>query len=136
MSDKAEVEESPNFINLDELGGDVAVTVQLGGIKHEMRDMTVEDFVWVQKEAKKAEKRSASEDPDEAEVDKAIDVIIRQFPTMTKEMLKAAKFRQLMGLINFLNKMGSAGSEEAVASARKTDEELVQEEEGKVIPTK
>lgn len=108
-------EEAAKFINLDDLT-DEKVVVQFNGVKHEMKQMTVADFVWVQKEAEKAKEKSESSEKEA--VDEMIDIIVRQFPSMKKEDLEQARIKQLMGLIGFLNDLGAKGAPEAVAKVK------------------
>lgn len=112
------------FINLDDLV-DEKVIVQFNGEKHEMKQMTVADFVWVQKEAAKVKSNVVSEDAESEAVDEMIDIIIRQFPTMTKDMLKAARIKQLMGLVSFMNNLGAVGAPGAVAAVKQEQVEGV-----------
>lgn len=98
------------FIDLDSVAPSVELTVKLGGKSHAMKPATVADFIANTKEIQKLGVNGDIE----AETEIVIGMLLRAFPTMTKDMLLALTLEQL----NQLNNAARAASgEEVVAEA-------------------
>lgn len=102
------------FLDLDALAPKEVVRIKLNGKEHEMKQMTVEDFIWASKEADAREKDE--NDPGQM-IDMMIEVLARQFPSVTKEDFRSMGFNKLAALLDFTRKLASEGSEAAVAEA-------------------
>ena len=102
------------FLDLDALTPKEVIKIKFNGKEHEMKQMTVEDFIWATSEA---ELRSEDADNAEAMIGAMIDVLSRQFPSVEKEDFRSMSFDKLSALLDFTRKLASEGSEAAVAEA-------------------
>jgi len=115
-------EKEVKFLDLDALAPKEVFKIKLNGKEHEMKQMTVEDFVWASKEA---EERGNASDP-LTMVGTMIDVLQRQFPTIDKEEFKKLGFDKLAAILDFTRKVAEEGADSAIQEAA---------EEGKVTMT-
>src|SRR5210317_2563167 len=116
-------EKQVKFLDLDALATKEIIRIKLNGKDHEMKQMTVEDFVWATKEA---EIRDGDETDPSKMINMMIEVLGRQFPTIEDQEFRSMGFDKLAALLDFTRKIASEGSEEVVAEAAA---------EGKVVMT-
>lgn len=98
------------FLDLDAVDLPTILVIKLGGEEHPLVPVTVEAFVANTKALQKMGR--ATEGDLAAEVDIVIDIILRAFPTMTREML------QKMPLANLNKLMGVAQSNDGTDSVK------------------
>ena len=101
------------FLDLDALAPKEVFRIKLNGKEHEMKQMTVEDFVWATKEA---EMRENSGSPVEM-ISMMIDVLKRQFPTIEEDEFRGIGFEKLAAILDFTRKVAEEGSEAAIQEA-------------------
>ena len=102
------------FLDLDALAPKEVFRIKLNGKEHEMKQMTVEDFVWATKEA---EARQDEDGDPAAMLRMMIDVLQRQFPSIDKEEFKELGFDKLAAILDFTRQVAEEGSEAAIAEA-------------------
>jgi hypothetical protein len=101
------------LLNLDEYGEVETLTIQLNGKEHKLQEMTVADFIWVQKEIKRQESMK-----DEVAVfESLVDMLHRQFPTIERHELEGMPMGKLRKLMDFVNSIAQQGAEGAIAAA-------------------
>jgi hypothetical protein len=101
------------FLDLDAFAPKEVFKIKLNGQVHEMKQMTVEDFAWASKEA---EVRADAEDP-MTMVATMVEVLGRQFPTMSEEDFKGMSFEKLAAILDFTRQVAEEGSEAALKEA-------------------
>lgn len=97
------------LLNLDELPVSVERTIVLNGKRHEMKPMSVGEFIAQQKLAKELEGNTDAAKEFEA----VIGMVNKSFPTMKREELEALSFDKLRAIFDFL----SEKAEESAAAA-------------------
>jgi len=103
------------FLNLDELKAPEEVVVKLNGQEHQLKEMSVADFIWAQKNLKKLE-----EVEDEGQqILTLIEVLHRMFPTIPKNELENLGLAKLNALADFAIQVGMQGAEETIKEAEK-----------------
>lgn len=100
---------SAKFLNLDELTTPKKV-LTLNGKTHEMKEVSVGEFIEVVKEAEKLEQQKLTIS-DQVQI--TVDSIQRAFPTIEREELEALKFDQLTAVFKFIQDELETGAEEA-----------------------
>lgn len=98
---------STKFLNLDELAPAVAVTVKLDGTDHQLKEMNVEDFAWVQSKMKTLEKGGESGEYLTA----LCEMINRSFPTISVERMRSLSLNKLEKLLEFTLNLATQGAE-------------------------
>ncbi len=103
-------------LNLDQLVGTIR-TVTLDGVEHPLVDMTVEDFLIAQKEAKELE--GMGELDLAQNIEKSVVHLHRVIPSLSEEKLRSIRLAQMLVLIQFVNgnleeEASKAPSKEAV----------------------
>lgn len=127
MTDQTEA----RFLDLDALTPDVKVTIKINGAKHEMAEMSVENFVWAQRmssEQGKVDPENMTDEDYKNSMSSMIDLLERQFPSCERKELEDMSINKLLALVRFTGKLGAEGAEAAIEEAQ---------EEGKVtlVPT-
>lgn len=107
-------EREVKFLDLDALAPKEVVRIKLNNKEHEMKEMSVEDFVWATKEA---EMREGDENDPAKMLDMMLDILTRQFPSVTRDEFKAMGFNKLSALLDFTRSLATDGSEAAIAEA-------------------
>tara|TARA_B110000037_G_C16979649_1_gene448455 strand:- start:297 stop:692 length:396 start_codon:yes stop_codon:yes gene_type:complete len=106
----------PKFLDLDELGGNAAVSIKLNGKDHPLEEMSVEDFIWSQKELAKLENlEKEGKGNDEIAFERNIEIIARQFPTASVEDFRQLKMSQLTALTDFITTQATEGAPAAIS---------------------
>lgn len=100
------------LLNLDEFGATETLTIVLNGSEHRLQEMTVEDFIWAQKEMKRQE----SLHDEVAVFESLVNILSRQFPTISKESLHKLPMSKLRALMDFVNSIAQQGAEATVAA--------------------
>lgn len=103
------------FLDLDGLAPAAKFSIRLNGKTHEMKEMTVEDFVWATKEAD-SRVEAAGENMG-AVAEAMVDVLHRQFPTVERKEFMALDLDKLSALLKFTRDLAEDGAEETVARA-------------------
>jgi hypothetical protein len=89
------------FLDLDAIAvDDNPLTVKLGGVKHVLKPITVKDFI---ANTKALQNLSGTNISVEAEMNLMMDMIMRAFPTVTRDMLEDLKLDSLNQLVEFAN---------------------------------
>lgn len=104
----------PKLLNLDDFQSAQKV-LTLDGVQHEMREMTVQEFIDKASQAR-ADQAAAGEMTLEEQVEKAVEMIHDAFPTVTKERLRKLRMQQLTVLIDFVIKAPEQIEADAKAS--------------------
>lgn len=100
----------PKVLNLDALTKEQRFVV-LGGVKHLIREMSVEDFIEITRESDRIEKEGVSL---EGQIDAMIAVIMRRVPTIDDRTLRSLSLTNLRVLADFVSgQMPEGASEEA-----------------------
>ncbi len=86
------------FLNLDEYVPDEKI-ITLGGVKHSMREITVEEYIAKVKAARDVVEADLTVDQ---QVEKTIEMIVEAFPTMTPALLKPLTLSQLTLILDFI----------------------------------
>lgn len=86
------------ILNLDELGKKEVRAIVIGGKEHEIKEMSVEDFIEVTKSAEKLEKTT---DPAE-QIQETVNMLQRALPTVDRKDLLALSFEKLTALGAFV----------------------------------
>lgn len=115
-------EGNTRFLDLDELGGEEIVTIKLNGKEHTLNEMTVEDFVWAQKQIKALEKAEKEGADDETIIERHCKILARQFPTAKVEEFRKLKISQLTKLLDFVTTLATDGAPQAVSDMNKAEE--------------
>lgn len=119
MTDQKEIQDT-RFLDLDALASEVAVSITLNGTKHDMAEMSVQDFVWAQKLAGENENFDPDnmKDEDYATImGRMVDVLARQFPTCERSEIAELPIVKLTTLIKFVGDLGAEGAASAIAEA-------------------
>lgn len=95
------------LLNLDDFGDKEVVTIVLNGKQHKLAEMTVKDFIWVQKEIKRQEKL----DDEVAVFESLVTMLAHQFPTVSKEEFESLPMLKLRKLMDFVNALSQQGAE-------------------------
>lgn len=103
------------FLDLDALTPATKFSIQLNGKKHEMKEMTVEDFVWATSEADKRVEAAGNNMGKVAEA--MVDVLMRQFPTVQKQEFMSLGLDKLSALLQFTRDLATDGAEATVEKA-------------------
>lgn len=134
MSDQNE--SNTRFLDLDALAPEVAVSITLNGNKHEMAEMSVQDFVWAQKlagENETIDPKNMNDEDYAVIMERMIDVLFRQFPTCKREEIASLPIAKLTALIKFTGDLGAEGAVVAISEAQAEGKGEVTTEE---TPTK
>jgi hypothetical protein len=107
------------LLNLDDLAVDASVQILLNGKKHTLTEMTVENFVWTQKEMTRLQ---AVKDPIES-FEMLIGVLARQFPTVDLAELRQLSLTKLHALMDFVNELSKNGAESALKQVEGSGDE-------------
>jgi hypothetical protein len=97
------------ILNIDTLSSDQR-TIVLGGVEHEVLEMSVENFIATTKQAELLQSTDAALT---AQVESAIDLIQRSVPSAPRETLLKLKLRHLQTIVAFVR--GDDVQEEALA---------------------
>lgn len=100
------------FLNLDEFQTPEEVTIRHNGVDHHMKEMSVADFIWAQKNLKNADKGS-----EEDQLGELVDVVHRQFPTFPKEEIMSLGLTKLRAITDFLTQIAVSGAQDTVKKA-------------------
>jgi hypothetical protein len=84
-------------LNLDVLSREVR-TITLGGLDHEVIDMTVEDFIETSRAIDELEKDTSVT----SQLESSIAMICRRVPTLTPEQLKKLSLEKLTLILKFI----------------------------------
>lgn len=95
------------FLNLDEYAPSVVLTVQIKGVKHEVKEMSVEDFAWVQRETRKVQALKEKTE----QFNLLIAMLVRMFPTASEEIFRSLSIAQLSKLMEFALDVATDGGE-------------------------
>lgn len=85
------------YLNLDEIASEVPFVLTLKGKRHELKIATVADFCTNMKELEKLSINASAT----AEVEVTIGIILRSFPTMTRDDLDSLTMVQLQKIVHF-----------------------------------
>lgn len=85
------------ILNLDDLAP-AQKEVKLAGASYKVKEMTVEDFVKRQREARDVE---AATDPAE-QMRRAVDMVCESLPTVDRKLIDSLTLPQVTALINFV----------------------------------
>ena len=104
------------FLDMDEIVPAKEIAIKIEGVEHEMADMSVDDFIWVQKRIDKAQAALAKgEEPNEAEYALSIvDMLSRRFPTVPEGAFRKMGFDKLRRLTAFIEEVIMDGAPEPV----------------------
>jgi len=106
-----------NFLDLDALADEaVQVVVKLKGVEHRLVQATVADFIANTKAIKNMAANGVNDL--EEEVNMVISMIVRAFPTMSAEMLKALPLTSLNSLLDHAKKFNGENSVKAEVEAQ------------------
>lgn len=105
---------SPKLLNLDDFATAQKV-VTIDGVQHEMRELTVQEFIDKAAEARKNQTATESLTIDQ-QTDKAIEMVTDAFPTIPVERLRKLKLSQLTVLLDFMFKAPEQIEAEAKAA--------------------
>lgn len=108
---------SQKFLNLDEIATEEKVTIKVDGANHELKEMSVGDFAWAQKQIQQLEKAGPDGDPT-AVFDQLVDIVSRQFPTLGREGANKLTMSQLNALMKFIQDFSMNGAEESLEQAK------------------
>lgn len=95
------------LLNLDDIGETEVVTIVLNGNSHKLTEMSVQNFIWVQKEIKR---QSGSAD-EIAVFESLVSMLSRQFPSVSPEEFNALPMSKLRRLMDFVNSIAQQGAE-------------------------
>lgn len=102
------------LLNLDTLAeSKEELVVVLNGKEHKLKEMSVSDFIWAQKNLKDVSQGSSEEEV----VKSLVAMLLRQFPTMSESELMELSASTLNQLTEFVQSVGMKGAEAAVAEA-------------------
>lgn len=104
------------ILNLDELAP-TPREVKLKGETYPVMEMSVDDYIELQKIAKKIDTNSI-----ESMIDTLVTVICRLIPSMPEEIVRKMPDAQLNALMTFLNLVGAEGAPEEGKSEASTSE--------------
>lgn len=91
---------SPKFLDLDATDPEAPeIVIKLKGVEHHLVPLTVDGFI----ANTRAMNKLTAQTNMEAEVDLVCEMLIRSFPTMTREMLGAIPLEKLKALMDFAN---------------------------------
>lgn len=99
-------------LNLDALAAKSSKTVELGGRTYAVKEMTVEDFITANNEAKDLESKVG--DPAEW-VGSTVRFITRSIPEMTEKTVRKLSVEQMAVLVKFINGELAAEAENAAS---------------------
>jgi prephenate dehydratase len=88
------------IINIDDLA-QASKAIVIDGVTHEMREMTVQEFINKAAEARKVEADKADL-PLENQMELAVDMVHDAFPTISKDRLSKLKIGQLTAIIELI----------------------------------
>jgi hypothetical protein len=88
------------IINIDDLA-QASKAIVIDGITHEMREMTVQEFINKAAEARKVDENKADL-PLESQMELAVDMVHDAFPSVSKERLAKLKIGQLTAIIELI----------------------------------
>jgi hypothetical protein len=88
------------IINIDDLA-QASKAIKLDGETHDMREMTVQEFIDKAAEARSVEAKSAEMTLDE-QIKTAVDMVADAFPTVAKARLQQLKLPQLMAIMDLI----------------------------------
>lgn len=94
-------------LNLDELVK-IRPSIQLEGAEHQMKLLSVEDFISATKKAQDVAKAAEDGESQEATIEMLISTVTDSFPTLTEEKIKAMSFMQLNAVMTFIVEVSSA----------------------------
>lgn len=91
---------SPKFLDLDATDPNTPeVVIKLKGIEHKLVPLTLDGFIANTKAMNRLSTKATMED----EMDLICEMLIRSFPTMTREMLGSIELAKLNALMDFAN---------------------------------
>jgi len=102
------------ILNIDTLVSDQR-SIVLGGVDHEVLEMSVENFIATTKQATKLQNENAALTD---QVESAVDLIIRSVPTAPRDLLLKTPLRHLQTIVGFVR--GDDVQEEAVKAEEPT----------------
>jgi hypothetical protein len=88
------------IINIDDLA-QASKAIVIDGVTHEMREMTVQEFINKAAEARKAE-TERKDLPLESQMELAVNMVHDAFPTVSKDRLSKLKIGQLTAIIELI----------------------------------
>jgi hypothetical protein len=88
------------IINIDDLA-QASKAIVIDSVTHEMREMTVQEFIDKAAEARKAESQKKDLSLEE-QMAMAVDMVADAFPTISKERLATLKIAQLTAIIDLI----------------------------------
>lgn len=97
----------------------------MGGVQHEVKPLTVQDFIDNLKAASELEGKSLSEVPLHEQVDASVKEIIKAVPTLQEGVVRAMSIEAITAILNFIRgdldpKAGAKATEgEGADSAKK-----------------
>lgn len=104
------------ILNIDTLSSDQR-TVVLGGVEHQVLEMSVENFIETTKAAELLQSTDATLT---AQVESAVSLIMRSVPTVSRETLVKIPLRHLQTIVGFVR--GDDVKEEAVNPEAKAED--------------
>lgn len=108
--------ETTNFLDLDAIAPEVEMTVRLNGQEHHLKPLSVEDFI---KNTKDQASLGASGNVED-ELNLVLRMLLRAFPTMNEEELRAVPLTKLWKLLEFAKENnGSTKIENEVEEEKK-----------------
>lgn len=100
------------ILDLDGLEESEVVTIVLNGTRHQLKEMSVQDFIWSQQEIKRQDKLDEL-----GQFESLLKLLARQFPTATEAEFRALPMSKLRKLMDFVNNIATEGAEGVAAQA-------------------
>lgn len=95
--------------NIDELATKPRLTIVVGGVRHEMKPMTVQTFIDNVTDFDKA--RTKTETSPVEDVEMAVRIVARSFPSLAEAEIRALDFGQLAKLRDLIYSTGNPDAE-------------------------
>lgn len=88
-------------LNLDSLETNIEKVIQVDGVEHVMRPLSVEEFVENMKELEAIQKGGVEIDPSEA-FERSLTMILRAFPTLSEDRVRKMNVTQVDAIFAFV----------------------------------
>lgn len=97
---------SPSILDLDSIPVEETHVIILGGLRHVMREMTVEDMIKTEKAVQVARRKEAEGKTgdlvDESIISNMVDQVRISFPTIPEDQLQKLGFDKLLHILKFM----------------------------------